>query len=423
MRGRFGFSLCAAMILACLAWMSAGCAPSLPPTDDVDGIADQSGATSGKPIRLAANLVVHMDNGRVINLFTAACNSGAPYMELKYPFDVKTMGIYLLLTTSNQVWAHPDPGSWLCDAEDSWLRRVVFDGVEIAELYETVHGNLILSSTGEVSTWVSTLFPIGNEPTSLKATKTGVIPAFFGAKQIIGEGMAVLADGSLVTRDLEGAMSVVASGVQEASRFDDWESDYCWIESAGSVKCRFHEGFSSGPSPHMPNSEVVITSLPSMEWKAISVVGGDNPGGPSCVLAKNGEVWCWRHGILGYDDSKELLLSDPYPGTIAHSSLLAGWEPSVRPEPFLAHRIDGLPPASQIAVGYGASCALTKSDEIWCWGIWPWFDTHPPSSRYAPSALQQWAYNIGLDLTTGHLPRHIDLSKDVSISIPHVVDD
>ena len=68
-------------------------------------------------------------------------------------------------------------------------------------------------------------------------------------------------------------------------------------------------------------------------------------GGHSCVVSIAGEVWCW-----GFGGNRQL----------GNNSLANQTEPV---------QVQGLPgPVTQVALGGNHSCAITESQQLWCWG-------------------------------------------------------
>lgn len=65
----------------------------------------------------------------------------------------------------------------------------------------------------------------------------------------------------------------------------------------------------------------------------------------TCALTKEGAVWCWGGGRAGETGNPSYAWVNKKP-----------------------RKIEGLPPAKQVATGLIHSCALTTAGEVWCWG-------------------------------------------------------
>ncbi len=75
-------------------------------------------------------------------------------------------------------------------------------------------------------------------------------------------------------------------------------------------------------------------------------------GSHACVLTRDARVWCW-----GFNSGGEL-----------------GREDEARHgyEPYAPAVVAGLPSVRDLAAGGSMSCAVASSDEVWCWGTWPY---------------------------------------------------
>lgn len=69
--------------------------------------------------------------------------------------------------------------------------------------------------------------------------------------------------------------------------------------------------------------------------------------GHTCIVGEDGTVWCWGNN----EGSQSSATQPPSPRHL------------LKPM-----RIGGLPPAKEVVAGYGHTCALTVSGEIYCWG-------------------------------------------------------
>lgn len=79
-------------------------------------------------------------------------------------------------------------------------------------------------------------------------------------------------------------------------------------------------------------------------------------GSTACAVIEDGTVHCW-----GAPFSPEPRTPD------AADEALAAYRSDPVP-PFVPHRIEGLPPAVQVAVGLRHACARTRDGRVFCWG-------------------------------------------------------
>ncbi len=85
--------------------------------------------------------------------------------------------------------------------------------------------------------------------------------------------------------------------------------------------------------------EAAVAGLPAVQDVAMAE-------SHACVLGRDGSVWCLgqgRYGVLGYD------VGDT-------------WD---RQAP---RRVDGVPPARSVLTSSFVTCAITRADEVYCWG-------------------------------------------------------
>ena len=426
MRDRQGGTSCGWLLLAFAAFAGAGCGSSLPPSSNADAVADVGMTTSAKPVRLE-NLHLYMQDGRLVDLFAGSCDASAPYLELKYPFEVEAASWLYVLSKSKQVWMRPLAATAQCGSQGLWLRRIEFGSAKISQLlFGFRPGVYVSTANGQASWWqahesgVSIFWDKPAAMTPFQAVLLEAYPEFEGAKHIEGD-IALLEDGALIARNDDGTVKSIAQDVRTFSALAGKHHEFCWITESNEVKCRIFAN-PWKPSGFGPDQETFVTGLPPLEWIAISDLakGASNPAnsGPGCVLAVVGEVWCWRHGDPEYVDPPRLVgLPGEYSGDVAASLMYAGWPPGATAPVRHAHRIE-IPPATHISVAGVVSCALTTGGEVWCWGISPDLDVNVPGKQ----PMQEWIKSVGLNWDTGHLPRKIDVSKDVSQTIKYVID-
>lgn len=165
------------------------------------------------------------------------------------------------------------------------------------------------------------------------------------------------------------------------------------VDGDGAV---FRWGSDFGPVPAI-GEPTAVAGIPP----ALTVVGG----AATCILAADGSVWCWGHnadGQLGDGTTEER--GEPSRvvgfgaesivevsglgltfGAVDSAGRLWMWGIDHRAksgEPYqllIPTLIGGLPPLRSVSVGGGASCALTRSKEVYCWGA--------PDAGYGPNKM------------------------------------
>ena len=125
----------------------------------------------------------------------------------------------------------------------------------------------------------------------------------------------------------------------------------CGLTDAGGVRC-FHAD--RAPLERVaapgPIAEPTIDALADVVEIAATAGGtggrdqGDGADGFACALGRDGAVHCWGGGRFGQ------LGTEP-----------VAWRGA-------AARVEGLPPAVEIALGASFACALTTEGQVYCWG-------------------------------------------------------
>jgi hypothetical protein len=131
--------------------------------------------------------------------------------------------------------------------------------------------------------------------------------------------------------------------VQATSIFEHGaESFLCGLTDAGGVRC-FHA--EKAPFAHVAAPTAVVEpTLDALRGVVQVAAGGNDDEGFACALDRAGAVHCWGAGRFGQLGSAPI-----------------AWRAA-------AARVEGLPPAVQIAVGTTFACARTADHHVWCWG-------------------------------------------------------
>lgn len=127
----------------------------------------------------------------------------------------------------------------------------------------------------------------------------------------------------------------------------DAQANACAVDAARHVWCwgANEEGqLGDGTTESRPDPALV----PDLEGAAHVVVGILE----SCALVESGDVWCWGQDSLG-----QLGQGWPAPSP--------GEPPRIATSPL---RVPGLPPVRDLALGFGAGCAIDYNDFVYCWG-------------------------------------------------------
>lgn len=116
----------------------------------------------------------------------------------------------------------------------------------------------------------------------------------------------------------------------------------CLLHLDGSVSCVGKNDWGQLGNPIVEDDEsldlVTVAGLPPLD----AIVAGTLH---ACGMSAQGEVWCW-----GYNLGKEL----------------GGG--SAEPKSATPVKVGGLSGARQLSAGAHHTCALTSTDELWCWG-------------------------------------------------------
>lgn len=163
-------------------------------------------------------------------------------------------------------------------------------------------------------------------------------------------------------RGATNASDIAAGGESMCAVVNDGDAVVCW----GVL-----ERLATNPNPllyHATHQAVRIEGLHDVAKIGVASTYG-------CVLHKNRAVSCWgrnTRGALGRgdDDFEEAGTADYIASTYAP-----------RPRPLEPAAVKGLPAnIRSIVVGHTMACALTDSDDVWCWGQWP--HVHDDSDPY-----------------------------------------
>ena len=133
-------------------------------------------------------------------------------------------------------------------------------------------------------------------------------------------------------RPLRGVEQLVAGAVVLCARFATGEVS-CWRDGYGD------EVFPAEPAP-----------VPGLR-DVVEVAAGDHH---VCARRSDGTVWCWGDNDVGQLGAGKYGTYQPEKG---------GWKGEARPL-----RVVGLGGATHIALGFGHSCAIVSSGEVFCWG-------------------------------------------------------
>jgi alpha-tubulin suppressor-like RCC1 family protein len=154
----------------------------------------------------------------------------------------------------------------------------------------------------------------------------------------------------------------------------------CAFDSAGRVICW------GGATSEAVGEQFEPRVLPAVH-DAIELSGIS----PACARSKLGTVWCWGTGPLG-DGTGEGSYLEPVRvegidtgisvSTYLHAcaaledGAVVCWGDctagacgeGASGDVLTPHRVEGLPPAIQVSVGFWYTCALTVEREVYCWG-------------------------------------------------------
>lgn len=105
----------------------------------------------------------------------------------------------------------------------------------------------------------------------------------------------------------------------------------------------------------------------SRTYQKLNELGSDvtqlsSSGRHTCAVKRDGSVWCWGENERGQGGN----------GFVSICKVNARAESVCYPEePRVPTRILRLPPARAVSAVGTTSCAITRNDEVWCWGSLP----------------------------------------------------
>ena len=155
------------------------------------------------------------------------------------------------------------------------------------------------------------------------------------------------AEVAYVIPELHGALAIVHTPNRDVCAIDAEHRLRCWREHP-IPPAAIENGVAPAANvtvPQMQNDVVKIASSAMFESGGTSVGSfSARFGGTACAITRAGELHCWGTATHG---------------ELAIESRLAAPTP---------HRIAGLPPFTDVALGRAHICALTKTGEVYCWG-------------------------------------------------------
>ena len=219
------------------------------------------------------------------------------------------------------------------------------------------------SSTSVAATSVASTIPPTSVASTIPPTSSTRLPAELGpsdpahvvfdlafvgnVRDVIGLSgrCAVTRDGAVwcwdlwVNQDRSGLIGYRALGIDDAVTVDGEIDRFCAVRRDHSVICATARvPVDTASAIFVPVEVSSVAGLPPVTGLAVTY---DH----SCAVTTTGEVWCWDSPVTGLpprDDRTD--------------------------RPVVAQRIDGLPPASAVGVGYTHGCALGIDHTIACWG-------------------------------------------------------
>jgi hypothetical protein len=159
------------------------------------------------------------------------------------------------------------------------------------------------------------------------------------------------ANGSAFLPDvaLAGVTGVTGAGAESS---DGWGSSFCALHGVGSVSCW-------GASPLNGASENRSSPQGTINIENTQTFGSLHGGAVhTCAITSDGRVGCW--GAVGGTGAADGTLGVPN----AAFAPGATWSPGVLVQKEQGGTLSGI---AKIGVG-SASCAVTTTGELWCWG-------------------------------------------------------
>lgn len=105
----------------------------------------------------------------------------------------------------------------------------------------------------------------------------------------------------------------------------------------------------------------------SEQFRKLNELGNDvtqisSSGRHTCAVKRDGSVWCWGENERGQSGT----------GFVSICKVNARAEIVCYPEePHVPAQVVQLPPARAVSTVGTTSCAITRNDEVWCWGSLP----------------------------------------------------
>ena len=193
--------------------------------------------------------------------------------------------------------------------------------------------------------------------------------------QIGSDYCVVLASGAVACRDGLSSPPRIVEGLDNVSGVAVGVAHKCAVKRDGTLWCWGNNDYSQLGIP-IESSEHCIREpyqgpiglvypanwcvrQPRQVPDLVDVVEVRAVGNNTCVLKRDGTIWCWGEVPTG------LSATDTCPA--------APWVPSgLTPSPAscVRHpgRVTGLPEVVSFDMGYAFTCALQSSGQIWCWG-------------------------------------------------------
>jgi len=194
--------------------------------------------------------------------------------------------------------------------------------------------------------------------------------------QIGSDYCVVLASGAVACRDGLSSPPRIVEGLDNVSGVAVGVAHKCAVKRDGTLWCWGNNDYAQLGIP-LETSEHCISEpyrgpiglvypanwcvrQPRQVPDLVDVVEVRAVGNNTCVLKRDGTIWCWGQGPPG------LRATDTCPA--------APWDPpGLTPSPARCLRrpgqIPGLSDVVSFDMGSGFICALRSSGEVWCWGI------------------------------------------------------